>query len=113
MESDMNIPREEAMYISRICWYKFKKVARLALYTPFVVCLASGTLKNDTFLSFLGQDNYYYKAFAKAYEAAEKYTDDDDAKYALRDLQRIATREFKVQDSFLQVRYNVLSLVHC
>lgn len=46
------------------------------------------------------------------YETAEKCTDDDDAKLALREMRMISIREFKRQDAFLEVRYIVLSLVH-
>lgn len=66
MESAKNIPREEEMYISRKCWFKVKKKSSLALYTPFVVGMASGTLKMETFMSYIAHDPYYFKAFAKA-----------------------------------------------
>lgn len=46
------------------------------------------------------------------YEAAEQYTDDDDAKYVFRAMQMDSVRESNSQEEFFKVRYNVLSLVH-
>nr|GEZ10894.1 helitron helicase-like domain-containing protein [Tanacetum cinerariifolium] len=64
-------------------WDKFKKESVLTLYTPFVVSLASGNLKIDTFRHFLAQDLHFYKCFAQAYELAEDCADDDDAKLSI------------------------------
>ncbi|GMP68028.1 hypothetical protein CsSME_00027790 [Camellia sinensis var. sinensis] len=52
--------------IARRFWIKFHKEAILALYTPFVVCLASGNLTLHTFRHYIAQDFYFLKAFAQA-----------------------------------------------
>ncbi|MCD7459346.1 hypothetical protein HAX54_040673 [Datura stramonium] len=97
-----NIPIEEAVETARKCSFMFKKESILALYTPFIVCLASGTLKLETFHHFIAQHSYYLKAFAKAYEAAVEYTDDDDAKVGLSEMRKNVIKELKMQDTVIQ-----------
>ncbi|KAK4353461.1 hypothetical protein RND71_028979 [Anisodus tanguticus] len=97
-----NIPIEETVEIARKCWLKFKKESIFALYTPFIVCLASGTLKIETLQHFIAQDCYYLKAFAKGYEAAEKCTDDDDAKVGLSEMRKNVIKELKMHDTVIQ-----------
>ncbi|KAJ8542318.1 hypothetical protein K7X08_017184 [Anisodus acutangulus] len=97
-----NIPIEETVEIARKCWLKFKKESVFALYTPFIVCLASGTLKIETLQHFIAQDCYYLKAFAKGYEAAEKCTDDDDAKVGLSEMRKNVIKELKMHDTVIQ-----------
>ncbi|KAJ8540256.1 hypothetical protein K7X08_030175 [Anisodus acutangulus] len=97
-----NIPIEEIVEIARKCWLKFKKESIFALYTPFSVCLASGTLKIETFQHFIAQDCYYLKAFAKGYEAAEECTDDDDAKVGLSEMRKNVIKELKMHDTVIQ-----------
>lgn len=52
--------------IARRLWLKFRKDSIIALYTPFVVCLASGNLRLDTFRHYIAQDAHFLKAFAQA-----------------------------------------------
>lgn len=47
-------------------WIKFRKEWTEALYTPFVISLAAGNLKLDTFRGYVAQDVYFLRAFAKA-----------------------------------------------
>lgn len=58
-------PIEEGM--GRRFWINSKKEWTQALYTPFVVCLAAGNLKLDTFRSYIAQDVHFLRAFAKAW----------------------------------------------
>ncbi|KAK6915309.1 Thiaminase-2/PQQC [Dillenia turbinata] len=112
----MTLDNEEG--IARRFWKKFKRESVLALYSPFVVCLASGNLKLETFRHYIAQDVYFLKAFAQAidglirhimgdsfgvrYELAEECADDDDAKSAISNLRKSVMEELKMHDSFVQ-----------
>ncbi|XP_009771533.1 bifunctional TH2 protein, mitochondrial-like [Nicotiana tabacum] len=96
------VPIEESVEIARKCWIKFKKESIVALYTPFIVCLASGTLQLETFQHYIAQDSYFLKAFAQAYEAAEECTDDDDAKVGINELRKNVIDELKMHDTVIQ-----------
>ncbi|KAH0682942.1 hypothetical protein KY289_020694 [Solanum tuberosum] len=61
----MTSPIEESVGVARRCWINFKKESTFALYTPFVVCLASGTLNIDTFRHYIAQDVHFLKAFVQ------------------------------------------------
>lgn len=52
--------------IAKRLWVKFKNESLSALYTPFVVSLASGTLDSKSFLHCISQDVYFLQAFAQA-----------------------------------------------
>ncbi|XAR64888.1 Aminopyrimidine aminohydrolase [Bertholletia excelsa] len=93
---------DNAEGIARRFWIKFRKESVLALYTPFVVSLASGTLELDTFRHYIAQDVHFLKAFAQAYGSAEECADDDDAKAAIGQLRRAVLEELKMHDSFVQ-----------
>uniref|UniRef100_A0A5B6YU15 Thiaminase-2/PQQC domain-containing protein n=1 Tax=Davidia involucrata TaxID=16924 RepID=A0A5B6YU15_DAVIN len=88
--------------IARRFWIKFRKESILAMYTPFVVCLASGNLKLETFRHYIAQDVHFLKAFAQAYELAEECADDDDAKVGISELRKSVLEELKMHDSFAQ-----------
>ncbi|KAG8380397.1 hypothetical protein BUALT_Bualt06G0011100 [Buddleja alternifolia] len=94
------LPIEEG--IARRFWIKFSKEWTRALYSPFVVCLAAGNLKLDTFRHYIAQDVYFLRAFAKAYEMAEECADDDDAKVGIYELRKSVLEELKMHDSFVQ-----------
>lgn len=83
-------------------WMKFKKDSTFSLYTPFVICLASGTLNLDTFRHYISQDLHFLKAFAQAYELAEECADDDDAKVSISRLKASVLEELKMHGSFIQ-----------
>ena len=53
--------------IARRFWIKFRKESIFAMYTPFVVCLASGNLKLDSFRHYIAQDVHFLRAFAQAW----------------------------------------------
>lgn len=48
-------------------WLKFRRETIFVMYTPFVVSLAAGNLKIESFRHFLAQDSYFLKAFAHAW----------------------------------------------
>ena len=58
--------KKEEEGMARRFWLKFRKESVLSLYTPFVVCLASGNLRLDTFRHYIAQDAHFLKAFAQA-----------------------------------------------
>ncbi|KAF6144414.1 hypothetical protein GIB67_024641 [Kingdonia uniflora] len=88
--------------LARRFWIKFKKESVFAMYTPFVVCLASGKLELETFRHYIGQDVLFLKAFAQAYELAEECADDDDAKAAICELRNEVVEELRMHDSFVE-----------
>lgn len=47
-------------------WVKFNKESVMSLYTPFVVALASGNLKVESFSHYIAQDVHFLKCFAQA-----------------------------------------------
>ena len=53
--------------IARKFWIKFRNDSVVAMYTPFLVCLASGKLDSDAFLHCISQDFHFLKAFSQAY----------------------------------------------
>lgn len=52
--------------IAKKLWNKLKNERGLALYSPFMVCLGSGCLEPDSFLSCISQDVFFLQAFANA-----------------------------------------------
>ncbi|KAM7494425.1 hypothetical protein LguiB_029034 [Lonicera macranthoides] len=94
--------KKEEEGMARRFWLKFRKESVLSLYTPFVVCLASGNLRVETFRHYIAQGVHFLKAFAQAYELAEEYADDDDDKFAICELRKSVLKELKMHDSFVQ-----------
>ncbi|KAE8684227.1 putative aminopyrimidine aminohydrolase [Hibiscus syriacus] len=94
------IPTEDRL-ATRL-WFKFRRESMLSLYSPFTLCLASGSLKIDTFRRYIAQDAHFLKAFARAYELSEDCADDDDAKLAISALRKGALEELKMHNSFVQ-----------
>jgi thiaminase len=47
-------------------WIKFNRESIFAMYTPFVISLASGNLKIDSFRHYIAQDVHFLRAFAQA-----------------------------------------------
>lgn len=93
---------QEAFSPAKNFWLKSQKEAMLAKYTPFVVCLASGKLEQETFRHYIAQDFHFLKSFAHAYEKAEEYADDDDVKPAISKLRESITEEMKLHYSVVQ-----------
>ncbi|RAL43691.1 hypothetical protein DM860_014192 [Cuscuta australis] len=98
------LPRElnEVVGIARKCWIKFKKEAAFAIFTPFIVSLASGNLKLETFRHCVAQDAHFLKPFAQAFEVAEDCAEDDDAKIGINELKKVTLNKLKMHDSFAE-----------
>ncbi|KZV32958.1 hypothetical protein F511_01469 [Dorcoceras hygrometricum] len=88
--------------IAKRLWKKFKNERALALYSPFAVCLAAGTLNPKDFIHCISQDVYFLQAFAHAYELAEQYVDDEEDKEAISGLRKGVLKRFRNQDSLIR-----------
>ncbi|KAK4441555.1 Bifunctional protein, mitochondrial [Sesamum alatum] len=88
--------------IAKRLWNKFKNQRALALYSPFVVCLASGALHTNSFLHCISQDVYFLQAFAQAYELAEEYADDEEDKEAIVKLRKRVLKRLRNQDELIR-----------
>nr|XP_043610960.1 bifunctional TH2 protein, mitochondrial-like [Erigeron canadensis] len=91
--------------ISKQLWTKFNKLSINSLYTPFLVSLASGCLKIDTFRHYIAQDVHFLTSFSHAYELAEECADDDDdddSKACIVELRQSVLNELQMHNSFCQ-----------
>ncbi|KAF7805220.1 bifunctional TH2 protein, mitochondrial [Senna tora] len=105
----MAIPPKSAMPsvdtelgLARRFWIKFTRESVFSTYTPFLVCLASGNLKLESFRHYIAQDLHFLRAFVQAYELAEECADDDDAKFGISELRKAVVAELKVNRSLVQ-----------
>ncbi|KAJ6974833.1 bifunctional TH2 protein [Populus alba x Populus x berolinensis] len=89
-------------------WIKFRRESVFSMYTPFIISLASGTLKIDSFRHYLSQDSHFLKSFAHAFELAEECADDDEAKLATSELRKGVLEELKMQNSFVELYFCLL-----
>eukprot|EP00249_Psilotum_nudum_P011448 c23183_g1_i2 orf=86-1369(+) len=85
--------------LSKCLWNRSRKQAMFALYHPFVVALAAGTLKIEAFRHYIAQDAFFLQAFAKAYGLAFQNADDDHAKLSISKLQRDVYEELQLHAS--------------
>ncbi|XP_045809010.1 bifunctional TH2 protein, mitochondrial [Trifolium pratense] len=83
-------------------WIKFNRESIFAMYAPFVISLASGNLKIDSFRHYIAQDVHFLRAFAQAYESAEECADDDDDKLGLSQLRKTVLEELKMHGSLVE-----------
>lgn len=93
---------QESFSPAKSFWFKSQKEAVLAKYTPFIVLLASGKLEQEAFRNYIVQDFHFLRSFARGYEKAEEYADDDDAKPAISKLSKAITEEMKLHNSVVQ-----------
>ncbi|CAL5353576.1 unnamed protein product [Camellia sinensis] len=96
------IGEEEGGGIARRLWVKFRDDSIFALYTPFVVCLASGVLDPQSFLHCISQDVYFYRAFVQAYDLAEDCADDDEHKAIIRKLRKRVLKKLNTHDDLVR-----------
>ncbi|XP_052211481.1 bifunctional TH2 protein, mitochondrial-like isoform X2 [Diospyros lotus] len=88
--------------IARRLWIKFNSESVFALYTPFVVCLASGVLDPQSFVRCISQDAFFLQAFARAYELAEEYADDEEDKDAIGKLRKRVLKRLDNRDDLVR-----------
>ena len=53
-------------------WRENSATAQQSLWDPFVLGLGAGTLKKETFATYVAQDAAFLKSFADAYNRAER-----------------------------------------
>ncbi|CAH9081085.1 unnamed protein product [Cuscuta europaea] len=88
--------------MARKLWMKFQDETVFAMYTPFVVGLASASLDSSTFLHCISQDVYFLQAFSNAYELAEAYADDDEDKEAISMLRKRVLKRLSDQHNLVR-----------
>ncbi|XP_031105171.1 bifunctional TH2 protein, mitochondrial-like [Ipomoea triloba] len=97
-----SLPNEMNVFRAKTCWVKFRKEATFALYTPFIVSLASGNLNSETFKQCIAQSIHFLKPFAQAFKLAERYAEDDDAKHGINELRKTALKKLNMHDYFVE-----------
>ncbi|KAJ0734670.1 putative thiaminase-2/PQQC, heme oxygenase-like, multi-helical [Helianthus annuus] len=85
---------------SKCLWVRSQSESIGSLYTPFIVSLASGNLKVETFRHYIAQDVHFLKCFAQAYCA-----DDDAAKVSISELRQSVFQELEMHSSFCLVSF--------
>lgn len=88
--------------IGRRLWIKSKNKSVFSVYTPFVVCLASGKLDLQSFLHCLSQHLLFLQASVRAYEMAEECADDDEDKSVIRKLKKRALKQLQMYRTIAQ-----------
>jgi thiaminase (transcriptional activator TenA) len=58
------------MTLSTLLWTANKDLAAACLEHPFVQGIGDGTLKQEKFAYYVGQDAFFLEAFARAYSIA-------------------------------------------
>ncbi|KAJ7560348.1 hypothetical protein O6H91_04G125600 [Diphasiastrum complanatum] len=81
-------------------WEGCRKEACFALYHPFVVALAAGTLKIESFQHYIAQDAFFLTAFAQAFGMAMENAEDEAAKEKLYQLQQSTYEELELHKSY-------------
>ncbi|XP_043703806.1 bifunctional TH2 protein, mitochondrial-like [Telopea speciosissima] len=88
--------------IAKQFWIKFRDESLFVIYTPFVVCLASGQLELESFHHFITQDVHFLRAFVKALHLAEDVADDDENESAIAELRKHVKQKLKMHKSFVK-----------
>lgn len=63
MITDMDFSTQAKPGLAKTFWEGSRREAYAALYHPFVVSLAAGTLPKQAFQRYMAQDAYFLKAF--------------------------------------------------
>ncbi|CAM6020683.1 unnamed protein product [Sphagnum balticum] len=88
--------------MGRKLWERCSRDAFGALYNPFVVALAAGTLSITSFQRYIAQDAFFLSSFAKAYGMALQSADDEEAKASIASLQHAVHDELRLHSSFAE-----------
>ncbi|KAK1415057.1 hypothetical protein QVD17_30827 [Tagetes erecta] len=92
---------DDPVGVAKSLWVRSHKESVNSLYTPFVISLACGNLKMDTFRHYIAQDVHFLKCFAQAYKLAEECSDDDAAaKVSINKLRQSVVQELEMHGSF-------------
>ncbi|CAM6045191.1 unnamed protein product [Sphagnum compactum] len=88
--------------MGRKLWERCSRDAFGALYNPFVVALAAGTLSITSFQRYIAQDAFFLSSFAEAYGMALQSADDEEAKASIASLQHAVHEELCLHSSFAE-----------
>ncbi|PWA51300.1 heme oxygenase-like, multi-helical, HAD-like domain protein [Artemisia annua] len=88
--------------IARSLWKKSRNESIFAIYTPYILSLASGKLDSGSFLHCISQDIRFLQASAEAFEMAEDCADDDDDKNVIRKIRKRVLTKMSMFQSIVQ-----------
>ncbi|KAM0005368.1 putative thiaminase-2/PQQC, hem oxygenase-like, multi-helical, HAD superfamily [Helianthus debilis subsp. tardiflorus] len=83
-------------------WKKSTNEAIFAVYTPYILSLASGKLDSGSFLHCIFQDLRFLEASAEAFEMAEEFSDDDDDKAVIQKIRKRVLKKMTMFRSIVQ-----------
>lgn len=93
--------RDEAG-IAKSLWVKSTNESVFAIYTPYILSLASGKLDSGSFLHCISQDLRFLQASAEALEMAEECSDDDDDKTVICKIRKRVLKKMTMFRSIVQ-----------
>lgn len=82
--------------IAKSLWTKSRNESIFAIYTPYILSLASGKLDSASFLHCISQDLRFLQASAEAFEMAEECSDDDDDKTVIRKIRKRVLKKMEM-----------------
>ncbi|KAI3806103.1 hypothetical protein L1987_21995 [Smallanthus sonchifolius] len=88
--------------IAESLWKKSTNESIFAIYTPYILSLASGKLDSGSFLHCIFQDVRFLQASAEAYEMAEEFSDDDDDRSVIRKIRKRVLKKMTMFRSIVQ-----------
>ncbi|KAD6120051.1 hypothetical protein R6Q59_026079 [Mikania micrantha] len=88
--------------IAQSLWKKSTNESIFAIYTPYILSLASGKLDSGSFLHCIFQDLRFLQASAEAFEMAEECSDDDDDKAVIRKIRKRVLKKMAMFRSIVQ-----------
>ncbi|XP_076901897.1 bifunctional TH2 protein, mitochondrial-like [Bidens hawaiensis] len=87
--------------IAQSLWKKSTNKSIFAIYTPYILSLASGKLDSASFLHCIFQDLRFLEASAQAFDMAEECSDDDD-KAVIRKIRKRVLKKMTMFRSIVQ-----------
>lgn len=88
--------------IAKSLWTKSTNESIFAIYTPYILSLASGKLDSGSFLHCISQDLRFLQASVEAFEMAEEYSDDDDDKTVIHKIRKRVSKKMTMFRSIVQ-----------
>jgi len=101
------LARVAAAGLASDLWRENSATAQQSLWDPFVLGLGAGTLKKETFATYVAQDAAFLASFADAYKRAERKCDGEEApptqarcRGDLRELRDAVEEELKLHSGY-------------
>lgn len=88
--------------IAKSLWKKSTNESIFAVYTPYILSLASGKLDSGSFLHCIFQDFRFLQASAEAFVMAEEFSDDDDDKAVIQKIRKRVLKKMAMFQSIVQ-----------